>query len=196
MAEPDKQTASCKTDADIIAQCKKGNKHAYRMLVEKYKDVVYTTVLRYTRDPSDAEEITQETFLKAWQALNKFEGRSKFSTWVMAIAINRSKDVLKKKKRLPYVDNNDGIKRANSSSNTTDGPETTIINNELGIRLKRLMDELPAIYREAFVLRHVEELSYEEISGILKIRIDAVKMRVFRAREILKQRLYKEDQDG
>lgn len=192
MSDSAKNT-DAQSEHEIINQCKKGNKHAYRVLVEKYKDIIYSVALRFTHDPNTAEEITQETFIKAWRHIKKFEGRSKFSTWLIAIAVNRSKDTIKEKRKIVDTEDVDTVTESTGSqSNMIKAPEEEIMNNELGLQLKRLIDELPAIYKEAFILRHVELLSYEEISDIHKISVEAVKMRVFRAREILKEQLYKE----
>ncbi len=197
MANPNKQYTQDQDDLEIITRCNNGDKHAYRLLIERYKDAIYSTALRFTRDPSTAEEVTQETFVKAWKYLARFEGRSKFSTWLTAIAVNKAKDMLKEKHRVVSTQDMDtGIETSSLQSNVTEGPEETLMNNELGLQLKRLIDELPALYKEAFILKHVELLSYEEISSISKISIEAVKMRVFRAREILKEQFYKEEQDG
>ncbi|MGB9735633.1 MAG: RNA polymerase sigma factor [bacterium] len=182
---------------DILNQCRKGNKHAYRLIIEKYKDTIYSTVLRFTHDHTTAEEITQETFVKAWQNLNRFEGRSKFSTWLIAIAVNKAKDVIKDKHRTLNTLNVDTVTEGTiTQSYDIKPPEELIMDNELGLQLKRFIDELPDIYREAFILRHVDLLSYEEISVISRVSVEAVKMRVFRAREILKERFYREEKNG
>ena len=197
MAKPYKQYTSERPDGEIITQCRNGDKHAYRLLIDRYKDAVYSTALRFTRDPSTAEEVAQDTFVKAWKYLDRFEGRSKFSTWLISIAVNKAKDSIKDKHRVVNVaDPDTGNETPFSQSHDMEGPEEAIMNDELGLQLQRLIDALPAMYKEAFVLRHVESLSYEEISGISKISIEAVKMRVFRAREILKKQFYKEDRDG
>ncbi len=197
MAKPYKQYTEERLDGEIITQCRNGDKHAYRLLIDRYKDTIYSTALRFTRDPSTAEEVTQETFVKAWKYLNRFEGRSKFSTWLISIAVNKAKDMIKDKHRSVNTGDLDtGNETSFFQSHTIEGPEETLMNDELGLKLQRLIDALPALYKEAFVLRHVELLSYEEISGISKISIEAVKMRVFRAREILKKQFYEEDHDG
>ncbi len=185
------------TDLDIIEVCRKGNKHAYRLLIERYKDAIYSIALRFTRDPGTAEEVTQETFVKAWKHLHRFEGRSKFSTWLTAIAVNKAKDMIKGKQRIINMEDMDtGIENRFEESNREEGPEQILMNEELGIQLRRLIGELPVHYREAFMLRHIDLLSYEEISSILAIKVEAVKMRVFRAREMLKERLFKEGHHG
>ncbi|MCL4468862.1 MAG: sigma-70 family RNA polymerase sigma factor [Deltaproteobacteria bacterium] len=197
MAKPYKQFTEERLDGEIITQCRNGDKQAYRLLIDRYKDTIYSTALRFTRDPSTAEEVTQETFVKAWKYLDRFEGRSKFSTWLISIAVNKAKDMIKDKHRAVNTgDLDNGNETSFFQSHTIEGPEETLMNDELGLQLQRLIDALPALYKEAFVLRHVELLSYEEISGISKISIEAVKMRVFRAREILKKQFYEEDHDG
>ena len=197
MAKPYKQYTEERLDGEIITQCRNGDKQAYRLLIDRYKDTIYSTALRFTRDPSTAEEVTQETFVKAWKYLDRFEGRSKFSTWLISIAVNKAKDMIKDKHRAVNTgDLDNGNETSFFQSHTIEGPEETLMNDELGLQLQRLIDALPALYKEAFVLRHVELLSYEEISGISKISIEAVKMRVFRAREILKKQFYEEDHDG
>lgn len=197
MAKPYKQYTEERLDDEIIARCRNGDKNAYRLLIDRHKDAVYSTALRFTRDPSTAEEVTQETFVKAWKYLDRFEGRSKFSTWLISIAVNKAKDMIKDKHRIVNTANVDtGDETPFSQSHQMEGPEEALMNDELGLQLQRLIDALPALYREAFILRHVELLSYEEISGMSKISIEAVKMRVFRAREILKKQFYKEGRDG
>lgn len=180
-----------------MEECRRGNKPLYRLLVDRHKDAVYAAVLGYTHEQSSAEEITQEAFVKAWKSLHKFEGRSRFSTWLMTIAINGAKDMLKDRQRTGRIEDTDTVTGSVfEESNKGDGPEQAAINDELGARLKRLIEELPDTYRQAFVLRHVDQLSYEEISGIVGTSVEAVRMRVFRAREMLKERLYQEGHGG
>jgi RNA polymerase sigma-70 factor (ECF subfamily) len=187
------QNAHTQNEHEIINQCKKGNKHAYRLLIEGYKDLIYSVALRFTHDPDTAEEVTQETFIKAWRHIKKFEGRSKFSTWLIAIATNKAKDILKEKRKILDTEDVDTVTEISvEESYIIKEPEDELMNKELGLHLKKLIDGLPDIYREAFILRHVELLSYEEISDIYKVSVEAVKMRVFRAREILKKQFYKE----
>lgn len=197
MADTKKENAIQQDEHNIISQCKKGNKHAYRLIIEKYKDVIYSTVFRFIHDPVIAEEVTQETFVKAWNHLNKFEGRSKFSTWLIAIAVNKTKDIIKKNKMDAKMSNIDTVTDGMSlQSYSIKSPEELVMNHELGFKIEKFIDELPDIYKEAFILRHIELLSYEEISSISKVSIEAVKMRVFRAREILKEKFHKEEGNG
>ncbi len=197
MQNEQQQHTQDQSDFEIIEICRKGNKHAFRLIIERYKDLIYSIALRFTRDPAAAEEVTQETFVKAWNYLHRFEGRSKFSTWLTAIAVNKAKDTIRTKQRVVSLDDMDsGIETRSPESYHEDGPEEILMNEELGKQLQRLIGGLPPHYREAFLLRHVESLSYEEISTILAIRIEAVKMRVFRARELLKERLSKEGHHG
>ncbi|MCL4478059.1 MAG: sigma-70 family RNA polymerase sigma factor [Deltaproteobacteria bacterium] len=188
---------SSKTDEELISLCKAGDKKFYHVLVERYKDMIYNLISRYTKNPDIADEITQETFVKAWKAINSFEGRSKFSTWLITIAVNRVKDELKYKKRFTTLEF-DSISNNNpyESSNDMRGPEEMVMNNELGAQLKSAINNLPGIYKEAFLLRHVELLSYDEISDITNTSSETVKVRVFRARDMLKKILYKEEKDG
>ena len=172
----------------IIARCLAGERRAYAVLVERYKVLVHDLVARMLGDTSDAEDIAQDAFVKAYVSLRDFRGESRFSTWMCRIALNRCKDVLRKQRRAPW-----------SRARHEDGPDVaevpddqeTVVDSlercEREARLHRALALLPVKYREAVVLRHIEGMEFHEIGRVLAIAAGAAKVRAFRGREMLRR---------
>ena len=163
------------TDAAIVAQVLAGDREAFRLLVERHTRSIYSVAYRMTENQQDAEEIVQETFLRAYKSLGRFELRSSFSTWLYRIAVNRSLDFLKAKKMNSshYISENPGPEeddRAVQLPGTSPGPERLLLS-------------------VAFTMRHMEGKTIEEIGRTLNIRTSAAKNSVFRAVQKLRQQL-------
>ncbi len=178
----------------IIARCLAGERRAYAVLVERYKVLVHDLVSRMLGDTSDAEDIAQDAFVKAYLSLRDFRGESRFSTWVCRIALNRCKDVLRKQRRAPWtrLRHEDGP----AVTEVPDDQETAVDSMERcerEARLHRALARLPVKYREAVVLRHIEGMEFHEIGRVLAIAAGAAKVRAFRGREMLRRIL---ERDG
>jgi RNA polymerase sigma-70 factor (ECF subfamily) len=174
----------------IIARCLAGERRAYALLVERYKVLVHDLVVRMLGDAAEAEDIAQEAFVKAYLSLRDFRGESRFSTWVCRIALNRCKDVLRKRGRAPWARSRreDGPEPAEVADDG-ETPVDSLERCEREAALHRALARLPVKYREVIVLRHIEGMELHEIGRALGIAVGAVKVRAFRAREMLRSLL-------
>lgn len=172
------------TDAAAIALARDGDSEAFRTLVERHSRAVYRIAHRMTGTPQDAEDVVQETFLKAYRQLSRFESRANFSTWLHRIAVNCSIDVIRSRPRretghdasdLEHLGGDDQLHTTQAS------PERLMLSAEVQDRVTAAMSSLSRMERAAFVLRHFEGRSIEEISRALGLKTNATKHSVFRA---------------
>jgi len=190
--EPSEAVASARDaeEALLIERCLAGDVEAFRPLVQRYQRVAFAVALRMLGSPADAEDVAQQAFVDAFGALDRFRGEGRahaFSSWLLRIAVNRSKDVLKSKKRTEEP--LDGEVRGGEAAFAHD-PRTPEANVSIGERrrvLERALLDVPPKYREVLVLKDVEELPYEEIRAILRLPITTLKIRVIRARAMLRK---------
>jgi len=172
-----------------------GSIDAFRDFVERHGDVVYSVLRRLVGSPDLAEELAQETFVRAYEGLDGFRGESGFRTWLVQIAINLVRDRRRAARRSPTVVSLEEL-RARSSSDA-DPPERRpsvepigmLAQREVATRLERELERLPADYREAFVLKHIEGMPYEQIARVTGQSIGCLKVRVHRARARLREAL-------
>jgi RNA polymerase sigma-70 factor (ECF subfamily) len=153
--------------------------------------MVYNLAYRMSNNPHEAEDISQEAFLRAYQSLTRFNPSYKFSTWLYQITLNIIRDRLKKKE-LNYVSLDTPIETDDSEfypqpADPTNNPEQIMTQKENAQAIQKAIYSLPLIYREVLVLRHLQDLSYIEISNILKLPQGTVKVRLYRAREQLRK---------
>lgn len=185
------EPAADRADEDaIIARCLAGERKAYAVLVERYKDMVHTLVYRMVGDADEAEDISQDAFVRAYLSLRDFRGASRFSTWLCRIALNRCKDILRRREReVGFAEGRDGEPRVPDVKDERETPPVALERRERERVLQRALARLPVKYREAVALRHIEGLDYQEIGTILGIRAGAAKVRTFRGREMLRRLL-------
>ncbi len=190
----EREPGSDPADEDaIIARCLAGERKAYAVLVERYKDLVHDLVCRMVGDPAEAEDISQEAFVQAYLSLGAFRRESRFSTWLCRIALNRCKDVLRRRGREVRVPaSRDGEPHVLDVMDDRELPPVALERREREEILHRALARLPVRYREAVVLRHIEGLEYREIGAILGIPAGAAKVRTFRGREMLRRLLERE----
>jgi RNA polymerase sigma factor (sigma-70 family) len=169
-------------DAELVATVLGGGTDAYEHLVRRYQDTMYRVAWGMVRDPDAALDLVQDAFIRAFANLVSCREPSHFRVWVMTMLRNRCLDYLKERRRrdVPLDAMEDAY-----SGDEGDALDALAERTELQLAL----DSLPATLREAFVLRHVEDLSYEEMAGLLETTVAGVKMRVSRAREALRSRL-------
>lgn len=180
------------SDAGYVAQTLAGNQEAFRPLVERYSRRLFHLAYRMTGNENDAEDLVQETFLKAYHNLGKFEARSNFWTWLYRICANSSLDQLRKRRaqgESQELDNPDGALSADNLTNPSPSPERLLLSTEVQREMEIAIRRLTPMERTAFVLRHHEGLSIEEISKILGLRIPATKNSVFRGVQKLRHAL-------
>ena len=173
----------------LIRRCLSGDVEAFRPLVQRYQRLAFSVAFRMLGSRADAEDIAQQAFVDAFNALDRFDpdGRKHaFSTWLLRIAVNRSKDVLKSKRRTeePLQREVRGSEAAFAYDPQT--PEANASSGERRERLETALLKLPTKYREVLILKDAEDLSYEEIRGILQLPITTLKIRVVRARAQLR----------
>jgi RNA polymerase sigma-70 factor, ECF subfamily len=180
------------SDATQVAQTLAGNQEAFRPLVERYSHRLFRLAYRMAGNENDAEELVQETFLRAYRNLARFEARSNFGTWLYRICTNCSLDYLRRRRpqsELQELDNPEGSFSANDISHPSPSPERLFLSAEMLREMEAAIDQLTPTERTAFALRHQEGLSIEEISHILGLRISATKNAVFRGVQKLRRAL-------
>lgn len=178
------------TDIQIIEEILKGDKQKYALLMRKYNQRLYRICKGYFKDEAEIEDIMQDTYIKAFQNLGKFEKRSQFVTWLTKILINECLQRLKKLSRITRTeDKEENIETMNLTDNQN--PETKSLNKELKHVLEHSIEQLPEKYRAVFIMREVEKINVEETSEVLNISESNVKVRLNRAKEMLRTSLMK-----
>ncbi len=181
------------SDLAAIALAKAGNSDGFRILVDRYSRGVFRLAYRMTGNEFDAEDVVQETFLRAYRQIGSYESRSSFSTWLYRIAANYSLDLLRMKKRTTgrqvATKVEDGLDLLAQAPSPEPGPDRIYYSAQMKQRLGAAMQELSEQERTAFVLRHFEGMSIEEIGSILAIGVSATKNSIFRAVKKLRQAL-------
>ena len=173
------------TDAATVALARDGNSEAFRALVEHHSRAVYRLAHRMTGNPSDAEDVVQETFLRAYKQLGRFESRANFGTWLHRIAVNCSIDLIRARPRREASHDVADLEVMNAPPVTSKAveasPERLMLSAEVKERISSAMTSLSQMERAAFVLRHFEGHSIEEISRTLGLKVNAAKHSIFRA---------------
>jgi RNA polymerase sigma-70 factor, ECF subfamily len=180
------------SDDSIRRAVLSGDKDAYRILVARYSQVVFRVAYRITGNESDAEEAVQETFLRGYQKLASFEGRSSMATWIYRIGANCALDIVSR--RRPEAQNRiaeeDDPKQSEMQlADIKAGPDRLLLSLEIEATRQAAMSDLTPTERTAFVLRHMEDRSTEEIAAALNIAPNAAKQAVFRAVQKLRRQL-------
>jgi RNA polymerase sigma-70 factor (ECF subfamily) len=181
------------TDKQLIERVKKGEKAAYDLLVLKYQQRIVNLVSRFVRNQSDALDVTQEAFIKAYRALPNFRGESAFYTWLYRIAVNTAKNHLAVQSRRPSGNNYDvseieQIEGADALKEQAT-PESLLLRDELQATVLKAIEDLPEDLKTAIMLREIEGLSYEEIASVMECPIGTVRSRIFRAREAIESEM-------
>lgn len=181
------------TDAQLVRRVQKGDKGAFDLLVLKYQHKIVKLIMRYVRDPSEALDVSQEAFLKAYRALPKFRGDSAFYTWLYRIAINTAKNHMVAARRRPLEYASDIHDPENfewhASLQDTDSPEGQALSDELRRTVENAIGSLPDDLRTAIMLRELDGLSYTEISQAMDCPVGTVRSRIFRAREAIDKKI-------
>ena len=182
------------SDLVLVKRVQRGDKTAFDLLVRKYQHKVVKLVLRYVRNPAEAEDIAQEAFIKAYRALPQFRGDSAFYTWMYRIAINTAKNSLASRDRSPIAYDLDLNDPEESHSVQTklqdpDTPEGMALTEEIRGIVNSAIEGLPEELKTAIVLRELDGLSYEEIAAAMECPVGTVRSRIFRAREAIDKRL-------
>jgi RNA polymerase sigma-70 factor (ECF subfamily) len=180
-------------EAGLVRRCLAGDEKAYRELVEMYQGQVFSLALRMVRRREDAEDATQETFVRMFRALERYDTDRPFAAWLMTIASRLCIDQIRRRRVNPVslTQTEPGSDEAYEMDveDPGPGPDEITSHSEEERRSNELIQSLPPHYRVVVVLRHLQDLSYEEIAQALNLPLGTVKARIHRAREILKLRL-------
>jgi RNA polymerase sigma-70 factor (ECF subfamily) len=177
------------SDLELVRRAQRGERGAFDLLVLRYQHKVVKLVARLLRDRTEAEDVAQEAFVKAYRALGSFRGDSAFYTWLYRIAVNTARNALAARQRRP-LEYEAGLSESEQSAmesrmRHTDTPEATALSEEIHQAVNRAIGALPEDLRTAIVLREVEGLSYEEIAAAMDCPVGTVRSRIFRAREAI-----------
>jgi RNA polymerase sigma-70 factor (ECF subfamily) len=176
-----------------VLRVQQGDKSAFDLLVIKYQHKIIQLVNRYVKDPSEAQDVAQEAFIKAYRALGNFRGDSAFYTWLYRIAINTAKNYLVSRSRRSSdyeVDVQDAEAIENAPQlQGMETPERLLLNQEIIDTIKTAIDKLPDEMRTAIILREFDGMSYEEIAEVMDCPVGTVRSRLFRAREAIDNKL-------
>ncbi|MEG0053953.1 MAG: RNA polymerase sigma factor RpoE [Comamonas sp.] len=193
MTPPDFPTPSADSDLALVERANAGDTRAFELLVIKYQRRIERLVGRMVRDVDQVQDITQETFIRAYKALHQFRGEAQFYTWLYRIAVNTAKKALMDMKRSPIITESalhtggdeDETSRSGQELITHETPETVLAAQEIAAAVNAAMEALPEDLRQAVTLREIEGLSYDEIALAMNCPIGTVRSRIFRAREAI-----------
>ena len=182
-------------DAALMLRVKRGDRAAFAGLVDKYKQPVMNFIYRSLRDETEAEDLAQNVFLQVYKSRKRYERTAKFSTWLFTIARNLCLNELRRRSRHPAESleethaENEEQPRRQYEDKTTIAPPEKLLHGELAQKIEEALAELPENQRTAILLCRQEELSYEEIAGVLDCSLSATKSLIHRGRETLKEKL-------
>lgn len=170
-----------------------GDQKAYKALFDMYRQAIFHVAVKIVHNQEEANDLVQETFIKAFGSLKTYDCHYRFSTWLYKIAANSSIDYLRKRKidslsldkPIPTKDGDIQMEIPDDSYN----PEKDLREREQSFGIEEAINSLPEKYKEVIVMRHKEDRSYEEIAAQLRVPVGTVKARIFRARELLKKKL-------
>ena len=180
-------------DRELVARVQRGDMAAFDLLVRKYQHRIAGLLSRYITDRHEAQDVAQDTFLRAWRAIGNFRGDAQFYTWLHRIAVNTAKNHLVAQNRRPPASDIDAGDAAQYESGgrlrDNDTPERELLRDEIERTVLGVVEALPGELREAITMREVDGLSYEEIALRMDCPIGTVRSRIFRAREAIDARL-------
>lgn len=176
-------------DMALVAESVAGNQDAFALLVQRHQRRVFNLVFRMLQQYDEANEVTQETFLAAWQGLATFRGQAQFSTWLYRIAYNCALKQLEQRKRDHALQQAIQGEQGEQQETQDEYIGAILETHDCQSVVREHLSKLPAKYRIVLILRHLQELTYEEMAEILTMPIGTIKTHLFRARNLLKERL-------
>jgi RNA polymerase sigma-70 factor (ECF subfamily) len=187
------------SDAVLIERFKKGDRSAFQELVERYADKAYQIAFGVLGSREDAEEVSQDVFVRIHRALPKFRGDSEFTTWMYRITLNLARNKYRWNKSrgaqknvsmdAPLEGSEEGEGLAMAVPETRLSPDDQVVIDELERNISRELETLPPLYREALVMRNLDDMNYEQIATLLGCKLGTIKSRIARARDELRRRL-------
>lgn len=173
-------------DSDLVQQAQDGQTEAFSVLVDRYRQKVFQTCMGFLHNADDAEDLTQEIFVKAWNALNSFDGRAAFSTWLYRIAVNKAINQTRRNKLRSFTGINDEVTESGYSDDDAEG---NLMRSEQREQIKSAVNRLKTKQKKAFVLFYYQELSLIEVADVLEMSPKATESLIFRARKKLQNLL-------
>lgn len=179
------------SDLDLVAQARAGEDRAFTTLMRRHKAGVFGFVRRYVGDADSAVDVVQETFVAAWRALERFDGRRPFSVWLRAIALNKCRDRARRLavRRFILGEKDDQSAEAQARPDPHPTGEAQVLSAERRATLQKAIDKLPQKLKEPLLLTYFDELSQQEAAELLGVTIKTVETRVYRARQRLAELL-------
>lgn len=168
----------------LIARAKRGDTAAFEALVNHHAQLVYNLALRTLQNQQEAEDVAQEAFVRAWRGLPRFREQARFQTWLYRIVTNLCYNRLPRLRRELEALPQDEV---DSLPDTQQGVETAVISHQQQQQLQQAIDHLPESYRMLITLRHLQQMSYDEIAAVMDMPLGTVKTGIFRARRQLRQ---------
>lgn len=181
-------------DQQLVERVQRGDKLAFELLVAKYQRKLARLLSRLIRNPTEIEDVSQETFIKAYRALPSFRGDSAFYTWLYRIGINTAKNYLVSQGRRAPTTTDFNAEEAEAFDDADqlrdyNTPENELMSKQIAATVNKAMESLPDELRTALTLREIDGMSYEDIAEIMNCPIGTVRSRIFRAREAVAERL-------
>jgi RNA polymerase sigma-70 factor (ECF subfamily) len=180
------------SDEEVVGRVLAGDTALFEILMRRHNQRIYRIVRGILDDDGEAEDVMQDAYVRAYQHLGQFEGRSTVVTWLTRIAMHEALARAGRLKRQISLNDDENFADMNSTLASTDNPERNVANRELHRALEAAILSLPPKYRTVMMVRDVEELSTAEASGVLEISEEAVKVRLHRARALVRRALYKQ----
>lgn len=177
---------SSPSEYELVKLSKEGNIEAFSKLIDLYRQKVFQTCMGFLHSRDDAEDLTQDIFIKVWNSLKSFDERSTFSTWLYRIAVNSAINQVRKNKLRSFV----GLSKAvNDFSNPSENADHRLMRTEVKQEIKEAIGRLKINQRKAFILFYYQELSIKEVASVMKISPKAAESLLFRARKNLQKML-------
>lgn len=174
------------TDEQLVDLIRQSDEEAYRILMARYQDYIYTLIYRMTLHRETAEDLTQEVFIKLYRSLSNFRGDAKFKTWLYRMTVNLVTDYRRSQSRKPYEAILDKIK--GWFGDRREEPEARALQKEEQETMQRLLADLPDKYRLILYLYHYKQLSYQEISDVTGLPMKTIETRLYRGKSLLKEK--------
>ncbi|MBD3183692.1 sigma-70 family RNA polymerase sigma factor [Candidatus Poribacteria bacterium] len=181
------------SDEELMRRCCEGDTGAFELLVMRYKDSIFNFTYRFLADYHQAQDLTQETFLRLLKNSERYKSRDKFKPWLYKIAANLCKNEIRNKKRHPKISLDEYIKIENPIASSYSSPDEAYERKELSHLVKDILASIPEDQRMIILMREYQDLSYEEISSALGCSLGAVKSKIYRARQNIKEILIKQE---
>lgn len=183
--------ASVMTDEEVVERVRAGETALFEILMRRYNQRLYRVTRSILGDAAEAEDVTQDAYVRSYMHLDQFDGRARFSTWLTKIAVHEALARARSRKRLVEIDAApESMEGGMSLESKSPSPEQEMLTHKMRMVLEAAVDRLPETYRSVFMLREVEEMSTAETAECLDLSEEAVKVRLHRARSLLRKNIY------